>query len=105
MRNKLKVLGIVAAVVIIGLSLTACGGGNLQGEWVELDSGVVFALRSDGSFVTDFASGTFSVSGNRLTLRFTNGPTRSGTFRRVDNFLDIDWDNGMRGRWQRWQGW
>jgi len=75
MKNTLKILGIIALVVIIGIVVVACsggGGGKLSGTF-ELDDRPGYTRTFSGSTHTfegpGFKNeGTFSISGDELTI-------------------------------------
>ena len=78
MVNKKFGLGILALVLVLGMTVIACSDGNgdsadsaLNGNWIDED-GVVLAL-NDGSFTarvsgTDIMRGSYSTSGRNLTI-------------------------------------
>ena len=84
-KNKFKLLGIIAAVAVIGLSMIGCDNGNVGGGG-SLPDALVNTMWSqdDGSGFIDFDgndfmhasssgggfTGGFSISGNRIDTGF-----------------------------------
>jgi hypothetical protein len=79
MKNFLKLFGIIALAAVIGFSFVACdngttGGGGFNGTWRESSgdsivfSGNNFTMIDNG---VEILKGTYSTSGNTLTLTFT----------------------------------
>ena len=100
MKNKLKLLGIIAAVAVIGFSMVGCdngngggGGGipaNLLGTWVENETGDIWVI-GNGT-IQETQNGvvrnmTFSVSGNNITLNVPGFGSAQGTFTVSGNTL------------------
>jgi len=120
MKNKLRFLGIIATVAIIGLSMTGCPmdadetdeTGGLEGTWRRTIvvsppvfdtltfSGNTFQLRVSISVT----NGTFAVDGNSLTFireGALEGLRHETTFSRSGNTLTIAGDAPFPGTWTR----
>ena len=82
MKNTMRCLGFIALVAVIGFLFVTCdnglqqnqlsgGGGSLNGTYYFLGypSSLNITFSSNGRFTTSGStSGTYSVSGNRITL-------------------------------------
>ena len=109
MRNKLKLFGIIAAVAVIGLSVTGCGDGangggggggggvpsELLGTWNSIENpGDTMVINSNGT-IQETQGGvtrtiTFSVSGSNITFT-AGGFTISGTWSISGGILTLNW--------------
>jgi len=77
MKNKAKLMIIIAMVAVIGLSITACGGGGdpaLNGTWiVEGEDGSVKTTFNRGTFeITGLIKGTYTAQDGSITITTTN---------------------------------
>ena len=86
MKNRVKLFGIIALVSVIIFSTAACdngvgnGGGAgsaLNGTWVNANDGNDEIFLNNGSFVLSSRGnpvdrGTYTISGNIITLRTTH---------------------------------
>jgi len=71
MKNKIKLMGIIALIAVIGFLVFACGNNNLSGTYVYNDRAITF---NDNKFDIDgWISGTYTISGDLLTLKITEG--------------------------------
>jgi len=103
MKNLFKLFGIIAIVAVIGFSMAACGdddggggennnnnnpgGGNnvnVVGTWE--GDGYIFQFSEDYTFIYDKGagfdagnSGTYTVSGNTITMKQNGTTYRTGT--------------------------
>ena len=84
MKNTIKFFGIIAVAAVIGFSFIACGekadGGPdsaLNGTWANsdgkmvLNNGNISFFEKDDEVVVEFVRGTYSTSGNNITVTFT----------------------------------
>jgi hypothetical protein len=83
MKNTVKFLGIIAFVAIIGFSFIACSGDSgggpdsaLNGTWINSANRSVKIALNNGNLSLyedsiESARGTYSTSGNRITLNIT----------------------------------
>ena len=110
MKN-IKFSGIVAVLAAIAISVAGCDQSsdptpqpsqppqqesipaNLVGTWVDAVWGDTLTLRANGTFTLVFdgfpENGTFSVSGNSLTMTFPGEGPETGTFSQVGNTLTL----------------
>jgi len=88
MKNTFKVLGIIALLAIIGVSMAACGGGDddgggskFEGRWLNL-----YAVNDNG--YTDFS---FTFTGNSFSFKSAGKEnfTRNGTFTFTDTAITL----------------
>lgn len=84
-----KLISIVLALVLCATLFAACGndGGNaatkengasqngtsensIVGTWTgkEVDMDVTYTFKADGTFTADYASGTYTISGDKITI-------------------------------------
>jgi len=87
MKNGFKLIGIIAALAVIGLAATSCERGEaagLQGTWVSTEDGATVTMTfNNGDFVSQWGSeptmiGTYTVDGNFINLTVEdNGFTAS----------------------------
>ena len=113
MKNKLKLLGIIAVVAVIGFSMVGCDNGNggggggvpaeLVGTWVNADfRDIEFA--ADGWMFWNLAlssgSALVSTSGNRISgggVEFNFALSNNNNTLTITNATTV----GMNGTWIR----
>jgi len=116
MKNKLKFLGIIATVAIIGLSMTGCPmdsdetneTGGLEGTWrrtISVSPPVFNTLTFSGNTFQLRVSistwnGTFAVDGDSLTF-IIEDVRHETTFSRSGGTLTIAGDAPFPGTWTR----
>jgi hypothetical protein len=88
MKKFIRLLGIIAFVALIGFSMTACddnggggGGGRISGTYRSSSTNWSYYTFSGNNYVhgsmgVPLWEGTFTVSGNTITLYFDNGVVR-----------------------------
>jgi len=111
MKNRLKVLGIVAAVAIIGLSVTSCDSGNgdrgldseLFGRWVSGSETWVFHSNGTLTSIVGQSESLGSWNASRGVLTISLGDYQeSATYTISGNLLTINWGGGSNPEtWQR----
>jgi len=78
MANKKFWLGMLVIVLVFGMMVLGCGGGNrLQGTWVSSYGGVI--TFGSNTVTWDGDTGTYSTKGNDLTLTI-EGVSITGTY-------------------------
>jgi hypothetical protein len=85
MKNAKRLIGIIALVAIIGLTMAACGGGGkLSGTYVDEKDGIIHMTFSGKKITTGFVTareyddeGTFELKGGKLYVTI-DGETDSG---------------------------
>jgi hypothetical protein len=75
MKNTNKLFAIVALAVFAGFSFAGCGGGGLNGTWVNSREGMKIVL-NNGDFTMsvnniEAMKGTYSAGGKKMTMTFT----------------------------------
>ena len=75
---SLMLILIVCAFCFAGCSASGGGTNNdaktpeklIIGSWKGVESGeeITYTFKADGKFTTDYASGTYTISGNNITL-------------------------------------
>jgi len=105
MKNGFKLIGIIAALAVIGLAATSCergGAAGLQGTWVFAEDGTTVTMTFDnGNIVMRFAdewssetmTGTYTVTDNFINLTFEvygHPQSTSMEFSLSGNTLTID---------------
>jgi len=121
MKRTLKLLGIIAAAAVIGLSVMGCGDGangndgaggvpsELLGRWDSIENpGDTMVINSNGTMQEtqngETSTGTLSVSGGRITFTFY-GMSLSGAWSISGGILTIIWEDGFgTERFQRPNG-
>jgi len=83
-----KLISFVLVLVLSATLFAACGNAandengkshasqnSIVGTWkgAEADTEVTYAFKADGTFTADYASGTYTVSGDRITLTASVG--------------------------------
>jgi hypothetical protein len=83
MKNKFKLIGIIALLAVIGFSMAACGDNSssdpdlFEGTWVgSSDDGSVRIVAAGGKFTiylngTEGMRGTYTASGNTVNGKYT----------------------------------
>ena len=89
MLKKRNLLGILALVLTIGLTIIGCGGNPLEGTWVHSDgySTITFGRET---VTMDGETGSYSTNGNNITINLYGGMT--GTFSIDGDILNITID-------------
>ena len=72
-KNILAKAGAIGAVAVAAVSLAACGNSKVAGTWYQ-NNGYIYHLDSNGTWSDNaMCSGTYKVSGDKLTLIDNNG--------------------------------
>jgi hypothetical protein len=97
MKNTIKLLGIIALAAVFGFTMIACSGGGGDGKLsgtYELDDRAGYTRTFSGSKHTfsgpGFSNeGTFTISGDELTITDSDGDVTVFKFKLSGNKLEI----------------
>ncbi|MCL2720956.1 MAG: hypothetical protein FWD47_06405 [Treponema sp.] len=101
MKNTKKIIGIIALVAIIGLTIAACGGGGgkLDGTYENTTAGFTTSYTFEGNTVvmkmggSVLAEGTFEAKSGELSFNFSNGVSDSFKYSLKGNTLTLSNNN------------
>ncbi|MCL2801149.1 MAG: hypothetical protein FWD28_05285 [Treponema sp.] len=98
MKNTVKIIGIIAFIAIIGLTIAACGGGGgkLDGTYENTTAGFTTSFTFEGNTVvmkmggSVLAEGTFETKNGELSVAYTNGVSDSFKYTIKGNTLTLN---------------
>jgi len=99
MKKTIKLIGIIAIAAIVGLALTACGGGGgkLSGTYEYSNSIRTFSGNNYTFQSGDYkVEGTFTTSGDELTLTRSDGDVTVLKYTIEGNTLTLDAGGGVQ---------
>ena len=109
MKNKITLIGIIAIVAVIGLTAAACGGGGgkLSGRY-EMDNRPGYFRTFTGNQYTFEGpgirnEGTFTISGDELTITASDGDVTKFKFRLSGGKLELANVNAKLDDPSQWQ--
>ena len=95
MKTKIRVLGIIAIIAIIGFALTACsGGGKLSGTYASDDGSISYTFSGKKVVAEGFgqkSEATFELKDGKLVMTSAEGKTESYPYKLEGNTLTLDW--------------
>jgi hypothetical protein len=106
MKNKIKLHGIIALAVVIGLSMAACDDGNgdlINGVWDRGDivvtingsSGVFTEVKSNSGWIALLNNNIISIGGKKFrNIVYKNNQTWSGQELTYPDSSNTGWNDG-----------
>jgi len=98
MKNLVRLIGIVALVAIIGLTIIACGGGGKLSGTYEYNGAIRTFTGSNFTFQAGSykVEGTFTTSGDELILNRADGDVQKFKYTLEGNTLTLDAGGGKQ---------